>query len=397
MKKTFLFLYLLLFLICKQAGSQTPETEWEKDMAIKGNSCLTDVVQNSDGTYTVLGSRSDSGPEKSDLWLIRFSASGDTLGTRTFPNPGTDLPFRIAGCPGGGYLLASVNEVAGGQFFARVIYTDADGNEQWNKTSKEALHFPNTDVAVQEDGSWWWLLTATQQGTPAATHLLHLSPEGELLADYLYTDKQALEAHALRILPDGSIAISGEIALDKGGSTMWIMRISPLGEQIWKSTLPITGKNVRPECICCSNENGLLAAGWIGSCMNPDAAPEDRIFDYDLVITKLDPGGKIIWTKNYDREGSEGGNALAVMPDGHILVAGKCETSFTGTIGPWLMLIDPKGNKVMDHVDKFRFSGDQASRIILTSDGGFLMVGPGRFQPTQNRSIGWIKKYKPIQ
>ncbi|HAX96888.1 MAG TPA: hypothetical protein DCY35_10280 [Prolixibacteraceae bacterium] len=396
MKKTTLFLYVLLFLICKQAGSQTPEAEWEKDLAIKGNSCLTDVVQNSDGTYTVLGSRSEAGPEKSDLWLIRFSASGDTLWSRTFLNPGMDLPFRIAAHANGGYLLAAVNEVSGGQMFARIICTDADGNESWNKTSLQALQFPNTDIAVEDNGSFWWLLTAASKETPAATHLIHMSPEGEILDDHIFTDKQALEAHALRILPDGSIAVSGEIALDKGGSTMWIMRIKPTGEQIWKSTLPISGKNVRPECICCSNEDGLLAAGWIGSCMNPDAAPEDRIFDFDLVITKLDLNGKIMWTKNYDREGSEGGNALAVLPDGHILVAGKCETSFTGTIGPWLMLVDPNGNKVMDHVDKFRFSGDQASRVILTSDGGFVMVGPGRQQPNQNRSVGWIKKYKPI-
>ncbi|GAP68470.1 hypothetical protein BA6E_103159 [Bacteroidales bacterium 6E] len=397
MKKTIFFLYVLSLLICKQSGGQIPEAEWEKDLAIKGNSCLTDVIQNSDGTYTVLGSRSDAGPEKSDLWLIRFSASGDTVWSRTFANPGMDLPFRIAARPDGGYLMASVNEVTSGQYFARVISTDADGKEQWNKTSTEALHFPNTDIAVQEDGSWWWLLTVAALETPAATHLIHMSPSGETMSDHIFTDKHALEAHALRILPDGTLAVSGEIALDKGGSTMWMMRIKPTGEQMWKSTLPITGKNIRPECICCSNENGLLAAGWIGSCMNPDAAPEDRIYDYDLVITKIDPNGKVLWTKNYDREGSEGGNALAVMPDGHILVAGKCETSFTGTIGPWLMLIDPSGKMVMDHVDKFRFSGDQASRIILTSDGGFVMVGPGRHQPTQNRSIGWIKKYKPLQ
>lgn len=391
-----MFLNVLLIFICIRAASQTPEAEWEKDLATKGNSCLTDIIQNSDGSYTVLGSISEAGPEKSDLWLIHFNSLGDTIWSRTFPNTGMDLPFRIAARQNGGYLLASVNEAVKDQFFARVISTDAEGKEQWNKTSSQPLHFPNTDIAVQEDCTWWWLITTLSTDNPAATHLFHMSPSGEVLEDHIFTDKQALEAHALRILPDGSIAVSGEIALDKGGSTMWLMRIRPNGEQIWKSTLPITGKSIRPECICCSNENGLLAAGWIGSCMNPDAAPEDRIFDYDLVITKLDPNGKVLWTKNYDREGSEGGNALAVMADGHILVAGKCETSFTGTVGPWLMLIDPTGKKIMDHVDKFRFSGDQASRIILTADGGFVMVGPGRHQPSQNRSIGWIKKYKPL-
>jgi hypothetical protein len=47
-----------------------------------------------------------------------------------------------------------------------------------------------------------------------------------------------------------------------------------------------------------------------------------------------------------------------------------------------------------NQVFKFRFIHDQAARIICTSDGGFLMVGPG-YIDTEYKLEGWVKKLSP--
>ena len=77
------------------------------------------------------------------------------------------------------------------------------------------------------------------------------------------------------------------------------------------------------------------------------------------------------------------------------MAAGKCETSFTGSVGPWLLFIDKNGKMIKDQVYKFRFVHDQASRIICTSDGGLLMIGPG-FIETDRQLTGWVKKLSPV-
>jgi hypothetical protein len=396
MKSTQLFLLSILFLPCGFVQSQNLETDWENQLGGSVFNSFTDVVENDDGSFTVLGTIDKKGTAGKDLWLLSFNSSGDTLKTQVYTREGPDIPVRLIKFADGSTLLAALNGLPGPEQTAWVVYTGAEGEEKWRKTFPDKLSAGRTDIAINNDNTWWWLNTSPNNDGPDIVKLSLINRDGEPVSEYTYTDKQAMHAHALRVLPDGSVAISGQIDLGKGSSTMWVMLLSQDGEKIWKSMVPGSGKKITPECICCTPDNHFLIAGWIGSCMNPDAAPEDQIFDYDLVLSKIDGTGKILWTKNYDREGSEGGNAVAVRPDGNILIAGKCETSFTGTIGPWLILTDENGKVIQEQVDKFRFSGDQASRIINTSDGGFLMVGPGNLDSETRRSAGWIKKFKPL-
>ena len=384
----------LLFLPLLSTG-QNIESEWIKQMESPVFNAFSDVVENDDGTFTILGSINKKGPGGIDPWLVFLSAKGDTLKSATFPNEGPDIPIRLAKCEDG-YLMAIINQSAADKQISWVIKAGQDGREVWRKSFPEQLVAGRTDIAVNTDGTWWWLNTTSAGNGTDAVMLCRMDASGEQTASYTFTEKQSLHAHSLRILPDQTIAVTGQTDLGKGNSSMWVMRVNQQGEKMWKTAVPITGRKISPECICCTPDNFMMIAGWTGSCMNPDAAPEDQMFDYDLLLTKVDGNGKIIWTKNYDREGSEGGNAIAVIADGNILIAGKCETSFTGTIGPWIMLVDKTGKKIADQVDKFRFSGDQASRIINTSDNGFLIVGPGNIDREAPRSNGWIRKLKPI-
>ena len=389
-------LFIVLFAMLIPGGycyAQLFETEWEKQLSIAAPNSYADAVENTDGSFTVSGLIDKKGSAGHDLWLLKFSKTGDTLWTRTYTREGTDIPARLAIHPEGGYLLAAIN-AKNNELTSWAIRINADGSEKWRKDYSQRVDTDRTDIAINADGTWWWMNTLTETNKPAFIRLSLMNNGGEVISEYSFEDKLPIHAHALRLLPDQSLAISGQIEQGKGTSSLWVMRANPSGELLWKTTIPVTGKKITPECICCTPDNHLVIAGWIGSCMNPDAAIADQIFEWDLALSKINGSGKHIWTKNFDREGSEGGNAVAVLPDGKIIIAGKCETSFTGTIGPWLILADINGKQLFEQVDKFRFSGDQASRIIMTSDGGFLLVGPGKIQPDVRKASGWIKKIK---
>lgn len=396
MKPSYWLLLLAVSAIPNYTNGQVLEPEWEKQAVGVTYNSFSDVIENSDGSLTVLGVVDRRGTAGLDLWVMFFTRSGDTISSIILSREGMDIPARIMAFPGGGYLLAALNGTTGETQSAWVVRTDTGGKEIWRKDFAEPNTTGRTDIAVNENGTWWWLNTVKNETSGESIKLSLMNGEGDNISQFQYADKQSLHAHSIRLLPDQTIAISGQTDLGKGNSTMWVMRINANGEKLWTSTLPGSGKKISPECICCTPDNNLMVAGWIGSSMNPNAAPEDQIFDFDLILTKIDDKGKIVWTKNYDREGSEGGNAIAMQPDGKILIAGKCETSFTGTIGAWLLLTDKDGKKITDQVDKFRFGGDQAARIINTSDGGFLMVGPGKTDPDVRNTRGWIKKFKPL-
>jgi hypothetical protein len=391
MKKTFAAISLIFLWFQSAVTGQNFETDWEKQLGGPAIHSFADVIENNDGTYTVLGFIEKKGSTDPDLWLLKFSNSGDTLQTFIYKREGHDDPVRLHSLSDGGYLLAAINGTPESGLVSWVLRISPQGEEQWRVDNAGEIFAARTDIAVNPDDTWWWLNTSG----PGEVKLTHMDQGGKVQSEYKFAEEQPQQAHALRLLPDGTLAASGQIDQGKGTSTIWVMRINQQGEKIWKSFVPGSSKKITPECICCTSDNHLMVAGWTGTSMNPDAAPEDQIFDFDLLMTKIDATGKIIWTKNYDREGSEGGNAVAVRPDGNILVAGRCATSFTGTVGPWLIYTDKSGKMLKDQVDKFRFNGDQASRIINTSDGGFLMVGPGKLTGDLRRSAGWIKKFKP--
>lgn len=391
--------FLLLVFLASSAVNvlfcQTWEMEWDKQITTMSSISFKDVAEESGSGYAVLGSVGRKGALTADLWLLRYTMSGDTLWSKTFPAEGRDWPSRIVSIGGSGYLLAGIIEFPENRCRGILLRVNADGGERWKKMTEEPVVSLRCDVAADSTGRIWWLYTVRNESGLNELVLTCLGGDGETKASYTFREAGSLEGNAVRVLPDGSLAVCGQVEQGKPGFPgIWVTRINGSGETIWKTVIPSQGKKMWPECICCSADRNLLVTGWQGSCMNPDALPEDQIFDYDMILTKIDPAGKVLWTKNFNREGSEGGNALAPRPDGNILLAGKCASSYTGTIGPWLMLTDKTGKMVKEEVSKFRITGDEASRIINTSDGGFLVIGPGKVDPRQRISVGWIRKYQ---
>ena len=101
-------------------------------------------------------------------------------------------------------------------------------------------------------------------------------------------------------------------------------------------------------------------------------------------------------TKNFDSEGSEGGNYISMLPNGQFIVAGIKATSFMGKIGPWIVWVDDKGNMLDEKLIDMHFNNDQAVKILNCSDGGIVVIGPGIQDESFSRSNGWIMKFSTL-
>lgn len=384
----------LLFAI-QPVFSQMPEITWEKSFEIRASHYFSDVLEKTDGSFILLGAIEMPGDKNFDIWLLECNSLGDTIKTKVFGFPGNDIPMKVVAYGENGFLIASINHSPETGFISRLIALDVDFKEMWSSSSDQPSALGHSDLAVDETGQVWWLNTFAGNGGKPAVSLWKLDSEGNKTAEFDLGDSNMQAGYAIRILPDGTLAVSCQVKAPDEKATVQIIRLNTEGNTIWKTTLPQTGKILTPQCLCCSPDNAMLVGGWAGLCYNPDAPEDEQIWDYDYLLTKIDAIGKVLWTQNYNREGSEKGTAIAILPDGNIMAAGKCETSFTGNIGPWLLFIDKNGKLVKDQVYKFRFVRDQAARIVCTSDGGLLMVGPG-YIDTDQRLTGWVKKLSPV-
>ena len=391
-----IFFLLPVFCFQPKLTAQNWEIDWEKQLGGQGMDQFTDVIEDIDGGFTVLGSTIAEGNNNQDFWLVRFNNQGEVLWSKTYGSPMNEFPYRLIQDPDKGYLLLGKTCESDRKYILFAIMIDRDGNELWRHNYGTRFTKACCDGASLKDGNFAILGVDNPEENIQHIKLMVVNNRGEILWEKAYGGNYMACSEALRQLPDGGFAIAGQVSgKNLKDPDLWILRTNSRGDTLWTNKVRSPGKSVWPECICCSPDNNMVIAGWYGQCMN-DINSADPIFDYDLLLCKMTPEGKLLWTKNIDSEGNEGGNAVAIRPDGKILLSGKKETSFTGKVGPWLLLADKDGKIVSQYLFKFKFNGDQGSRIINTNDGGFVVVGPGLVDPENNRSNGWIAKFKPI-
>lgn len=395
MKITQFIVTAFFSLVFLSVSGQTWDIAWNKQFDNQQYSYFKDVIENKNGGYTVLGSVYSPANTSFDLLLVHFNKNGDTLWSKISGTAYADFPQKLIQAPDGGYLVtASSGSESPENFY--VIKTDAKGKEQWRKTFNGGLTYTGEDLVLLNDENILLVGAKSNGRENSKRWLVKLDKNGAVVWEKEFNDDFNGCCKSVKQLPGGEIAITGQMAQPgQKVCNIWIARLNKNMEVIWDKQVSSPGMQVWPECLCCSPDSCFMVVGWQGKCMN-DINSENPIFDYDLVLLKVNKSGKVLWTKNFDREGSEGGNAVAMRPDGNFVVAGAKVTSFLGKTGPWMMLVDQEGNLVSENLINKHFTRDQAIKVINSSDGGIIVIGPGEQDEDYSFSRGWIMKYTGI-
>jgi hypothetical protein len=115
----------------------TGNVEWQKIFRYGdlGDNAYA-VRQTSDGGY-ILSGRTESSVTDADLLVIKTDSNGDIEWDKTYGGNAWDWTQSndiLLASDGGYYFLGETNSFGGGSRDIWLIKTDADGNEEWNKT-----------------------------------------------------------------------------------------------------------------------------------------------------------------------------------------------------------------------------------------------------------------------
>lgn len=379
---------LLPFFTCAQNWN----ADWEKKIKRTNTEKFTDVLEVGENEFVVLGSLVPAGKSDRDIWLVRFDKTGNILWEKTYGNNENEKASRFSMNSNNDYIIVGNTIRNGKNAVGFILMVDKDGNELWKKdTDNPECTF--NDIISLPDGNV--VVAGTESKDSLNTMCLSkYAVNGSLLWQKKYRENMNAMAESIHALPDGGFILAGRNCnrIQKR-SDLWIIRFNDNDEEMWNKKYQFDEREIIPKCICCTPDEKLMVAGWSATCMN-FGDESNLVMDYDLFLIKISREGDMIWTKNIDSEGNEGGNALAVRPDGKILLAGKKETSFMGRIGPWLLLTDKEGGVMNEHVLPFDFANNQASKIICSSDGGCVAVGPGMPDDEIRHSTAWIIKFQ---
>ncbi|MBK1671571.1 hypothetical protein CKO28_26600 [Rhodovibrio sodomensis] len=129
------------------------EAVWTRTLDRSGMDAATSVTFAGDGDVVIAASTAGGGFGRDDIWLIRLSADGDNVWTRTLGGPSADTPWSLAPLADGGVVVAASTQSYGaGSADAWLLNVDDNGAVRWQRTYGGELWDWPGQVAVRPDG-----------------------------------------------------------------------------------------------------------------------------------------------------------------------------------------------------------------------------------------------------
>ncbi|MFI5171673.1 MAG: MopE-related protein [Chitinophagales bacterium] len=200
---------------------------------------------------------------------------------------------------------------------------------------------------------------------------------------------------SLDVTTDGGYILGGisysPISGDKtegvsGTNDYWIVKLDGSGNIEWQNTIGGTG---RDDCtsIAQTPDGGYIVSGNSESPVSGDKTEPDLGGFYgDYWVLKLNSTGGIVWQNTIGGNSDEQNSRILPTPDGGYILAGTSQSSISGdkTVATdgyrdfWVLKLNAAGGIVWQK--GFGFDDpDIFHDIILTPDGGYLMVGEKGF------------------
>ena len=135
--------------------------------------------------------------------------------------------------------------------------------------------------------------------------------------------------------------------------------------------------------VVADREGNLVLVGFFQGALDLGAGPVQSNGRYDVLVAKLDRTGALLWSRSFGDSGEQFGSAVAVAPDGSIVIAGEFNGSVDFGGGPlvsagaediFVAKLDRDGGYLW--AQRFGDADSQtADAVALTSDGGVVLAG----------------------
>ena len=173
----------------------------------------------------------------------------------------------------------------------------------------------------------------------------------------------------------GNIYICGKTTgnlegTNKGQNDLFITKIDPRGKTIWTRQLGSKGDEDEQWSAIDNSGCVYITGSTTGDLAGTNFGKED------IFIVKYNPDGKLLWNRQFGTDSTDIGKGIYVDNKGYIWVTGTTagklgETAF-GKMDGFLMKLDSKGNQLF--VEQFGTVADEVSNAITGDNNSNIYV-----------------------
>jgi hypothetical protein len=189
------------------------DTLWTRIYGGTNGDWAYSVQQTTDGGYIITGGANLYGVENGDVYLIKTSAQGDTLWTRTYGGTNREWCYSVQQTTDGGYIVAGYTEsfgAGGGDVY--LIKTDSSGDTLWTRTYGGTSLEVGTSVQQTTDGGYV-IAGYTRSFGPGTdrdnVYLIKTSAQGDTLWTRTYGGTNDDWGNSVQQTTDGGYIVAG--------------------------------------------------------------------------------------------------------------------------------------------------------------------------------------------
>lgn len=369
------------------------------------------AVASPDGGLVFVTSKSSAGGGhgKTEAWIVKLNAAGDTVWTRTMGGQEDDVAARIAVTSDGNYIIVGSTQSSDGDVTDKrptfgqdmwVIKLDGNGHTIWTKTFGGGAGDEGTAVVVTPDGGCLVAgATESNNGEIVGNHgssdawVVKLDKQGKAEWSKVYGGSGFDEITQITATPEGYVLAGLTDSPDgdvKGfhvpifiGADFLVIRIDLTGNLVWAKAYGGTGDEVATSIVAAPD--GVVVAGYANSTDGDVVGLHGSLIAafIDMWVLKLDKTGSIVWAKMLGGRFMDAATAVAATPDGGFVLAGSTDSDNGDVIGNhntnssgddyWVVKLDAGGNK--EWTKTMGGTGDDAAYSILVNPDGYTVLG----------------------
>ncbi|RKX69558.1 hypothetical protein DRP53_07840 [candidate division WOR-3 bacterium] len=340
---------------------QGPDTLWTRTFGGTDYEIGRSLALNERGEIVVLGETGSFGAGKTDLYLLKVSADGETLWTRTYGGVGDDAGYSIQRTSDDCYIVVGATE----DYYSinRDVYLlkiDEDGNLIWSRTYGGMGYEEGRSVWENVDRGYI-IAGITTSSNPTSSdydvYLIRTDSQGETLWTKTIDGHGRDEASSVQQTSDGGFIITGLTTSDEGDFDVYLIKTDSDGNILWTRTFG-SFRDDGGRCVRQTFDGGYIIAGYLRSSLC-----WSRVY-----LIKTDANGDPIWTRFYNGY-TDGGFSVVQTRDSCYTVVGGYYFDI------YLSKVDSRGSILWSS----RYSVADCWTVGLslqpTEDNGYIIAG----------------------
>lgn len=342
------------------------------------------VTTTADTGYALAGRILRDG-EAYDPILLRVDNKGREQWRRSFGGGRADRASMVETTADGGFIIAG-DLAAAGQTppggpgkTGWVATTDTDGRKRWSTTPAAERRSVVESARPTRDGgvalAGWidtsagyagWFARLDPTGHPVVSRTYDSSnDERSRTGDYHVAELFATVTET----DDGGFVLGGRST--RGG---WVQKVTRDGEARWQTFFEYP-HDIARDVLETANGDLLVTGRLYDRSKDGKYTATGTAYPTDLYLTRLTPSGDERWTRAFDGEANEAGQAVTYTDDdGFLLAGGSRRSGSNSRLAAFLVRTDADGARRWSEVYFTGEQGGPAWDVVRAPDGGYAFA-----------------------